>query len=216
MPVKSWLQKLLRASIASCWRKEAQELAHLISLWKSQAFSSSNHGGKAAWALPSKHITAALRRELKQCYAGYKRMPNGFTAYAFTQHVVRRASALATALRGAGGTDPPPVLRARPGSGVAAFSALEVLKKDTAWPFNAAGDEEADKFGSPAWLFWRVLALLELPQLNLWHLPIRSAELAERMSTCRRRAPTSQRIDASEVQLILDEFSWRVSGSDAG
>ena len=48
----------------------------------------------------------------------------------------------------------------------------EVLERQAHWPFHLAGDYGVRLFNHRAWVSWRLLALLELPSLTLWDLPI--------------------------------------------
>ena len=74
------------------------------------------------------------------------------------------------------------------------------------WPFHFAGDSGASLFGQRAWLSWRFLALLELPKLEIWELPMQSDELQNLIRSTRSSACSVASLDAQAVLRILLEF----------
>ena len=74
------------------------------------------------------------------------------------------------------------------------------------WPFHFAGDSGASLFGQRAWLSWRFLALLELPKLEIWELPMQSDELQTLIRSTRSSACSVASLGAQAVLRILLEF----------
>ena len=109
-------------------------------------------------------------------------------AYAFCQYVLRQIRAYAKKLTDVQRSAAPPILAGRPGSEQRRANPKDIFSMQATWPFHFAGDSEASLFGQRAWLSWRFLALLELPNLEIWELPMKSDELQNLIRSTRSSA----------------------------
>ena len=98
-------------------------------------------------------------------------------AYAFCQYILRQIRAYTKKLTDVQRSAAPPILAGRPGNEQRRAHPTDVFPMRATWPFHFAGDSDASLFGQRAWLSWRFLALLELPKLEIWELPMKSLSL---------------------------------------
>ena len=97
-------------------------------------------------------------------------------------------------------------MKGRDGSEHLRPKVTEIMSSQAAWPFHLAGDSGATLFEHRAWLSWRYLALLELPDKSVWQLPLLSTELQSLIENVRRSAQSEERLDSIAVEQILFDF----------
>ena len=137
------------------------------------------------------------------------------SANAFCQYVLRHIRAYAEKLTDVQRSAAPPILAGRPGNELRRANPKDVFCMRATWPFHLAGDSEASLFGQRAWLSWRFLALLELPKLDIWELPMQSGELQNLITSTRSSACSVASLDAQAVLQILLEFLNDPRGNNA-
>ena len=128
------------------------------------------------------------------------------SAYAFCQYVLRHIRVYAEKLTNVQRSVAPPILVGGPGNEHRRANPKEVFCMRATWPLHHAGDSGASLFGQRAWLSWRFLALLELPKLDIWELPMQSGELQNLIKSTRSSACSVASLDAQAVLQILLEF----------
>ena len=137
-----------------------------------------------------------------------KRVDNSpyMSAYAFCQYVLRQIRAYAEKLTDVQRSAAPPILVGRPGNELRRANPRDIFCMRATWPFHLARDSEVSLFGQRAWLSWRFLALLELPKLDIWELPMQSGELQNLITSTRSSACAVASLDAQAVLHILLGF----------
>ena len=83
-------------------------------------------------------------------------------------------------------------------------SAVDIIQRQTCWPFHLAGDWGHGVFHRLSWLSSRFLALLELPFRSVHELPLTSAQFQSVIEAECRNTPHSSQVDALAVEQILN------------
>ena len=84
--------------------------------------------------------------------------------------------------------------------------ASDITANPACWPFHLAGDSGQSLFNHRAWLSWRFLALIELPELTVPELPCLSKDLQALIEATRAKAQTDEFLSESTVEEILLSF----------
>ncbi len=126
--------------------------------------------------------------------------------YAACQYFLRQINTHAEKFTDVQRSTTPPIFANRPGNEQREANPNDVFSMRATWPFHFAGDSGASLFGQRAWLSWRFLALLELPKLQIWELPMQSTQLQNLIQSTRSSACSVASLDAQAVLRILLEF----------
>ena len=153
----------------------------------------------------------AIKAELDVLYVKRKNMkgapqPEDLCRYAFAQHALRELRARTSTWAPNLDSTAPTGLAGRAGYEHCRASICEIIPRAAHFPFHLAGDSAVRLFTHRAWLSWRYLALLELPELSLCQLPPLSTQLQHLIETTRSNAQPIAHPDFHAVNHILLSF----------
>ena len=136
----------------------------------------------------------SIQQEISLCHS-----PLDIQTCAFTQHALRELLAQTTTWTGTIKTRAPTGLLGRAGQEHLRTMASDITANPACWPFHLAGDSGQSLFNHRAWLSWRFLALIELPELTVPELPCLSKDLHALIEATRAKAQTDEFLSGSTV-----------------